>query len=387
MNLYIRVLENMKKRRDRNIAGEYNCIPSPFPRFSNDFVGVEQGKYYLVTGVAKSAKTQFASRVFVYEPVRQAYLHPDKIKLKCFYYPFEESPEAVFLRYISYLIYTESEGRIRLSSTDLKSTKHDKPLSDEVLELLASDEYEEQLNFFESVVYFSEQTNPTGINKECRDWALQNGELIRSNPITYEDPDGIEKTTSKVDHYEAKDPNLYTIIFIDHISLISTERGMNLRESIIKLSSYLVRLRNFYNFTPVVIQQQSSDTESIDSIKLGRTKPTIAGLADSKYTARDCNMALGVHSPYKYDEKEYLGYDITRFRNNIRFVEVLVNRDGESNGVCPLYFDGVTCTFRELPLPKSSDIPKVYKYLDNLRGAPTLLFLHRIRNLFKAKHE
>lgn len=391
MSILVSLLEDLEKRRERNEQGEFNCIPSPFARFSNDFVGVERGKYYLVTGVAKSAKTQFASRVLLYEPLRQAFLNPEKIKLRIFYYPLEESPKAVFLRYISYLIYVESKGEIRLSSTDLKSTKRDRPLKKEILDLLKSEVYKRQLDFFERCVVFSEETNPTGIYKECRDWADANGRSVRV-PVEYKDPlTGEVRTKMKIDHYEPNDPNLYTIIFIDHISLISTEKGMTLREAIIKLSSYLVNLRNFYDFTPVVVQQQASDTESTDNIKMGRTRPTIAGLADSKYTARDCNIAFGVYSPYKYDEKSYLGYDITKFRNNIRFVEVLVNRDGESNGICPLFFDGVTCSFQELPLPNSPNIQQVYSFIERLRSKTLLVLLKkRIRfnflNIFQRKH-
>lgn len=382
MSILVSLLEDLEKRRERNVLGEFNCIPSPFLRFSTDFVGIEREKYYLVTGLAKSAKTQFASRVFIYEPLKQAFLNPDRIKLRIFYYPLEESPKAVFLRYISYLLYTESEGKIRLSSTDLKSTKKGNPLKAEILELLSSEVYKRQLDFFEEHVVFSEETNPTGIYKECRDWADTNGKTIRV-PVEYKDSlTGEIKTKMKVDHYEPYDQDLYTIIFIDHISLISPESGMNLRESIIKLSSYLVNLRNFYGFTPVVVQQQASDVESVESIKMGRTRPTTAGLADSKYTARDCNIAFGIHNPYKYDEKSYLGYDITKFKGNIRFVEVLVNRDGESNGVCPLFFDGATCFFKELPLPNSKDIAQVYTFLDNLKSK-TLMVLCRRRNRFK----
>lgn len=368
MNLYVRTLEKIEERKRRNLSGEFNCIPSPFPRFSTDFVGIEKGRYYLVTGVAKSAKTQFATRVFIYESLKYAYLYPEKLRLKVFYYPLEENPETIFLRYICFLLNTESEGKIRISATDLKSTQKDHPVDSAIIELLQSEQYKKQLEFFEQCITFSEQTNPTGIYKECRDWAESNGKLIRV-PIEYVDSEsGDTKKVLKVDHYEANDPYLYTIIFIDHISLISTEKGMNLRESIIKLSSYLVKLRNFYEFTPVVVQQQASDIESTDNFKLGRTRPTTAGLADSKYTARDCNIAFGVYSPYKYNEKLYLGYDITKFKNNIRFVEVLINRDGESNGICPLFFDGVTCNFQELPKPNSPDIPQVYQFLDKLRG-------------------
>ena len=39
------------------------------------------------------------------------------------------------------------------------------------------------------------------------------------------------------------------------------------------------------------------------------------------------NIVLGLFSPFKFSLREYEGYDITKFRDNIRFLEVLVNRD------------------------------------------------------------
>lgn len=48
-----RVLENLNVRRQRILNGQLNCIPSPFIRFSNDFIGIEQACYYTVTSFTK----------------------------------------------------------------------------------------------------------------------------------------------------------------------------------------------------------------------------------------------------------------------------------------------------------------------------------------------
>ena len=52
-------------------------------------------------------------------------------------------------------------------------------------------------------------------------------------------------------------------------------------------------------------------------------------------------------------------------KKNITFLEVLVNRDGESNNVAPLYVDGAVTFFNELPLPTEvKDIQKVYHFIE-----------------------
>ena len=48
-----KTLESMQAKRQRSLKGYINCIPSPFRRFSNDFIGIEQNTYYTVTSFTK----------------------------------------------------------------------------------------------------------------------------------------------------------------------------------------------------------------------------------------------------------------------------------------------------------------------------------------------
>ena len=47
------IINNLEERRERILSGEVNCIPSSFTRFRDDFVGVEQGKFYLISASTK----------------------------------------------------------------------------------------------------------------------------------------------------------------------------------------------------------------------------------------------------------------------------------------------------------------------------------------------
>ena len=53
LSLRDRVVANLGERRQRILDGQLNCIPSPFKRFSNDFIGIEQSCYYTVTSFTK----------------------------------------------------------------------------------------------------------------------------------------------------------------------------------------------------------------------------------------------------------------------------------------------------------------------------------------------
>ena len=39
------------------------------------------------------------------------------------------------------------------------------------------------------------------------------------------------------------------------------------------------------------------------------------------------NVVLGLFSPFRFGLKEYLGYNVMEFKDNLRFVEMIVNRD------------------------------------------------------------
>lgn len=364
MELYERVISKLKKRQQIIANGGINCIPSPFARYRNTFIGVEQGKYIAVTAATKGYKSQFSSFLFIYNSILYSYYNPGKIKVNILYYPLEETPETVVERFMSYILYNLSNKTIRISPQNLRSTNENEPLSDEIIQLLKSDKYKKILEHFLECVHFQTDVNPTGIYNSCKAFIQTRGETIYKDVPVKDNITGNTKIIKGFDYFKPDNENEYNLIYIDHVSLISTESKMDLRESINKLSEYLVILRNRYNFTPVVIQQQVFN-ETIDAFKIGKLKPTVTGLSDSKYIARDANIVLSLFTPYNYELRDYMGYDITIFRKNITFLEVLVNRDGESNNVAPLYVDGAVTYFNELPLPTDkAAIQQIYNFMD-----------------------
>ncbi len=149
---------------------------------------------------------------------------------------------------------------------------------------------------------------------------------------------------------------------------------MTLKQSMDKLSEYCAKyLRNRYHYSPIVIQQQAFESEGNDAFKLGRIRPSAAGMGDSKYTVRDGDIVLGLFSPFRFGITEYFGYDIIQLKDHIRVLEVIVNRNGEMGGILPLWFDGAVCEFKELPKPDDkTSMAKVYaecKRLDSLKSA------------------
>ena len=374
MSIFDRVFQDLVQRKKRISEGLLNCIPSPFPRFREVFPGIEQGKFLLFSANSKIGKTQIADDMCLYEPLFYAIEH-DNVHIRWHYFSWEMPAEQKYRQFICHLLYRLSNGNVRIDTKQLRSVDANKPLSDDVLQLLQEEEYQRYIRYFEEhVTIIDDIRNPTGVKIYLEEYAEKNGKLHFTTKTFY-DKQGTEKFSRKIfDYYEPDDPELYNIVIFDHISLISLERGLNLRDTIEMFSNkHLVYLRNRFNYTFVVIQQQAASQESNENFKMDKLRPTADGLGDCKTTFRDADLFFGLYSPYRYKISEYLGYDIKMFKDNIRFLELIGGREGGGGNVCPLYFDGAVNFFKELPSPSDErGIAKVYSLLRSLRGVGTI---------------
>ena len=73
-------------------------------------------------------------------------------------------------------------ANIRISPSDLASSAN-VPLDDKVLQALELPQIKNLLDFYDSHVEFSSTRNPTGINKEVRNFMLANGTVINGKMI------------------------------------------------------------------------------------------------------------------------------------------------------------------------------------------------------------
>lgn len=386
-------IQRLRDRRQRVLDGKYNCIPFPFQRFRRLFPGIEQEKFLVITANQKIGKSKFTDYVLVYEPLFFSMEHPE-LKVKILYFTLEMSPSAKRDEFYCHLLYRLDN--IRISPTDLRSTDQERPVDEKVLELLESERYKPYIDKFNEMVEFiDDDKNPTGINKRCRDYALSHGHL-NFKEVDVVDPLDDSKITKRrvVDSdnpYTPDDPEEYRIVIVDNASNLALESGMKKMENIDKLAKYGIILRNQLKYIFVLIQHQAQAQEGIENQKLNKIKPSSDGLADCKTTTRDANFVLGLYSPYKYGLREYEGYDITKFGNFIRFMEVIEDRDyGASNNICPLFFDGAASTFAELPRADDKEgLERVYTYIQTLKQPKkkgVSFFIKSIKSLLNKKN-
>ena len=315
-------------------------------------------------------KTQITDWLFLYNTIQQVIDKQLNIRLKIFYFSLEMSKEQKMLAAFSNILYIK-EG-IRIAPKDLRSTRADKLLTEETITTI--EKYKPYFDKIEEIVEFIDDIrNPYGIYKFVREYAYANGTQHKKTVAFTNNETGETYEKEIDDYYEANDPDEYVMVLIDHISLISPEtkdgRKLGLHASIVELSSnYLIKLRNKFNYIPIVIQQQASSQESIENLKANRLKPTLDGLGDCKLTQRDADVIFGLFSPFRHEIPVYLDYDVKKFQDNIRFLEIIGGREGGGGTICPLYFDGAVNYFRELPLPEQQEqLIKVYDFLSEIR--------------------
>ena len=362
--LYRRVYEQIQTRRERILIGKINCIKWGLPRFEEEHPGLEQGKNILFTANSKVGKTQICDFMILFNVVRQIIDENLDIRVKIFYFTLEMTSYQKMLSAFSHILYIK-EG-LRIAPKDLRSTKADKVLSQEVLDIIAK--YEPYFKKIEEIVEFIDDVrHPTGMYNLMRSYALANGKIItRQIEI-----DG--EITEVEDHYQPNDPDEYVIMVVDHISLIQPEKQkgvqLDLRESISLLSAnYMIKLRNRFNHICVAVQQQAQSQESVENKKFDRLMPTLDGLGTNKTTQQDFDVIFGLYSPFRHKIPEYLGYDIKFFQDNIRFLEIIGGREGGGGVICPLYFDGAVNYFKELPLPSDSEqMARTYNFIKAVR--------------------
>lgn len=354
-----------KERRERAISGLFNCLPWPFPRFRAYIPGTEKAKYIIVTANQKIGKSKFVDYVYVYETILFIMEHPE-IRARILYFTLEISPNSKRDEFMSFLLgYLD---HIYISPTDLNSVDSSKPVDEHILELLESDRYKPYIDKYDEIVtYIDDIRNPTGIHKYCKDYALKHGHINYTDE-TYTDSNGrVCKMIDKSNPYTADDEEEIRLVIVDNASNFTQESGLSKMDTINKASKYFITLRDHMLYTIILVQHQAQAQEGIENRKMGLTKPSSDGLADCKTTSRDANLVLGLYSPFKYEIKTHEGYDITKFRNYIRFLQVLEDRDyGASGQVCPLFFNGISSSFRELPKPNEPEIEEAIRFANYL---------------------
>lgn len=370
MSFIREVIQHAKDNYRRIINGEDINIPFPFKRFSRFVPGIQQGRFFIVTANSKVGKSQITDFVFLYHPYMYLKTKPKtNIKLKVFYFSLEMSASEKVKQALCHFMFLRSNGKIRVSPEQFDSQFGAiKPEYLEYAETLVK-EFEEE--FEPKVEFIDKVRNPFGIYVYLREYARKNGRFYNNDEevIIPENPKWDDYKWNK---YVPNDPDEYVEIIVDHANLIKPEKGGGLFEAIGDLSKYFVNLRNYYGYIPILIQQQALSQESVENMKADRLRPTADGLNMNKQTSQDCDMLLGLFSPFRHRIPTYMDYILAGntpeegLRDHHRELSVIYNRRGGAVAT-QLFFDGAVNWFSELPQKGTPELDSLYAVLKERR--------------------
>jgi hypothetical protein len=374
------VLNKIETNLLNHQQGYYNCLPFiGMERLEKYLPGVEQATNVAITAGTGVGKSKLCRFLYIHSPIMYVENNPQlNIELDILNFSLEESEEKIILSEISKYLHTKYN--LNIGVKELISIGKYNTITPQTLEKIK--EAEEYVNkFLNRVHIFTDIRNATGIYKKVRDFALTIGTYydVNGNPLSQQEIENVVNNCGddyqKISYYKTYNPKHYVIIIIDHLSLLQPESGEDLRNTMIKMSSkYGLRFRDKFGFTTVFVQQQAMDKENIEVNYQGKTieeklEPSTNGLGDSKTVSRDYNVILGLFSPEKYKIPIHNGYDIKKLKDNYRSLSILKDRDGISNKKIPLFFNGATNFFAELPLPNDNvNLNKVYNLVEKING-------------------
>jgi hypothetical protein len=369
-DIYSKALYDIKQNKAVKDSGKLLAIPfHRMPKLSTFLPGIRKGVYSCITAGVKESKSQFTLFLMVCNPIEYLYANPKcGLDLKVLFFALEMSKEETLMQVMCYRLFTEYG--ILISPANLQSMFRGYTIDDSIIKILESDEFKDFMTFFESKVEIIDSIrSPTGIHIICEKYAKDNGKVVYDE---VEWGDGVMHKVIK--EYIPDRPEEIVEVIVDHATLLG-ETGKTLYECIKMLSSnYFLRLKKSYGMSPVLVQQQSSDSTSQQFTNRGDTildkvKPSREGLSSMKDTAMDVNLMIGIFSPYKYKESTYEDWDLTRLRDYHRELSIMINRNGKSNITMQIFFNGASSYFKELPYPATPEQKSsVYQYAEKWRN-------------------
>lgn len=332
--------ERLRKEILKGMAGGNKGIPMGFKRL-NRYVGIRKCMYYLIGGLTGSGKTSFIDDAFVLNPADWWMKNKEStpIKLKIIYRSMERSRSYKLAKWVSRKIFLDHGKEISVSKLLGWTDK----LTDE--ELALYDSYQDYMNELESIVEIIDGAeNPVGIAKELKEYALENGTIMK-----------IDKYKSE---YVPNDPNLITIVVIDHVGLLKVTKDHPTKKSAIdKMSDELRYARDFFGFSPVVVSQFNRSISNPMRIKAGDVEPQLEDFKESANTQDDADIIGALFDPVRYKVEDPSGYDTDKLRDEygakyFRSFRLIKNSYGEDDIRIGLAFHGAIGLFKELPKRK-----------------------------------
>lgn len=348
----------LKEQIDNGRSGKNGIIPFQYEKLDK-YLDISKNTMFTIAGESGSGKSSYTHEAFILKPLEWYFKYKDKknIKLSIIYFGMERKMYMYAAKWISRMIFIET-GKL-LSVKKILGRDEFNQMTDEEYKLICKyqkvlDEWEKD----ETFTWFEGSVNPTGISIFVEEFSKRHGTVISNGTGTF---------NKKV--YIPTHPNHIVLIITDHLSILSSEKqGGEKKQRLDKFSETMRKARDYYGYSPIIVQQMNRSISDVQRIKSGALWPKLSDLADTSSTTHDSDVILALYDPYRHMSEgagsDPMGYDLNKLRDDrgykfYRSVHILKSSFDGDGIATALGFYPFTGQFRTLP--KKQDITdKVY---------------------------
>jgi len=331
--------EQLAKEVHRGMVGGNEGLPLGFNRL-NAYIGLRKRMYFLIGGLTGSGKTSLLDDAFVLNPY-DWYKSPENktdISFKVIYRSMERNKYYKEAKWVIRRIFLDYGIIIPLGK--LLGWKGFDRLSKDEHDLFLL--YRDYINNMEDTITIIDgPENPVGVAKELKAFALSRG---REEQI-----DQFNKV------YIPNNSNEIVVVVIDHLGKLKLTKDLTTKKAAIdKMSDELSYARDYYGYSPVVVNQFNRDISNPIRIKNGDVEPQLEDFKESGQTQDDCEVALALFDPMRYKVADPSGYDLDKLKDQygakyFRSLRIIKNSFGIDDVRVGLGFLGEVGMFKELP--------------------------------------
>ena len=329
--------DRFMKKVDAGRKGDVVCIPLGLPRLA-EHVTIQQDTYYMLGANPGIGKSAVVHDLFVLQPYEWMLANPTThVKLKIFVFSLERKEEFYIAKWICHRLFTKHgilvHPRLILGMVPGIS------VPDRVFKLIEAEKAFFDTMLSSTVTLISRRTTAPALDKVIREWAEANGTWDESTH-----------------RYTPNDPNLITIILLDHLGRVVKTPGATDKATLDYTSSVLQKAKDRYGFSPVAVCQFNRASADMNRRKMTNFLPEQQDFKGSGNMYEDAEVVFSLFHPRQYGLTECFGFNIGDFDsasgfNRFRLATVLKNSLGADNINVPLNFIGEGGNIRELPRP------------------------------------
>ncbi|NLR61103.1 hypothetical protein HGH93_23580 [Chitinophaga polysaccharea] len=326
---------------EEGLLGIHEGIPVGIGKLDS-YLSLRKSMLYVLGGYTGSAKTSAADELFVLNPYEHMLREGKTDKLRIVYWSMERKKVFKVAKWISHKIFKET-GEVIPMKRLLGWVKKDQRLSEEEQrQVKALKPYFDKM--FECIRIIDGRQNPTGIRKEIKRIALENGEQTKINQ--YEEV------------YKPFDPSVIWFHLFDHVGKLKCENGKSLKDTIDSFSDDTSNLtRDLYGHSALILSQFNRDISNPSRLKMGDVEPRLEDFKNTGDLTEDADVVMAIFDPWRYKVADTMGFDLERLRSKegakmYRSFQILKSSYDTEGVKTGLAFQPHTGIFKELPLPE-----------------------------------